>query len=166
MYNIFYSALKDYDMKINLKQIFDIVGEKKDFSYEIPSDEFSDIKGYTFDSPVILRGMFHNRAGVVYLNYSAVFRLLHTCDRCLKEFSRDYDLSFDHIVVPSVSNDDNDDYVVADGESIELNEIALTDMLLSLPTKILCRDDCKGLCIVCGYDLNENQCDHLNNNEL
>lgn len=166
MYNIFYSALKDYDMKINLKQIFDIVGEKKEFSYEIPADGFSDVKGYTFDSAVVLSGMLHNRAGVVYLNYSAVFRLLHTCDRCLKEFSRDYDLSFDHIVVPYVSNDDNDDYVVADGESIDLNEIALTDMLLSLPTKILCKDDCKGLCSICGCDLNENQCDHLNNNEL
>ena len=80
----------------------------------------------------------------------------------MKEFSRDYDLSFDHIVVPSISNDDNDDYIVADGESIELNEIALTDMLLSLPTKNLCRDDCKGLCMVCGCDLNEGQCDNLN----
>ena len=68
---------------------------------------------------------------------------------------------FDHIVVPSVSNDDNDDYIVADGESIELNEIALTDILLSLPSKILCREDCKGLCMVCGCDLNESQCDHL-----
>ena len=129
-------------MKINLKQIFDIVGEKKEFSYEIPADGFSDVKGYAFDSAVVLSGMLHNRAGVVYLNYSVVFRLLHTCDRCLKEFSRDYDLSFDHIVVPYVSNDDNDDYVVADGESIDLNEIALTDLLLSLPTKILCKDDC------------------------
>jgi uncharacterized protein len=153
-------------MKINLKQIFDIVGEKKDFSYEIPPEEFSEIKGYIFNSPVNLSGKLHNRAGVVYLDYSAVFRLLHTCDRCLKEFSRDYDLSFDHIVVPSVSNEDNDDYVVADGESIDLNEIALTDMLLSLPTKILCKDNCKGLCLVCGCDLNEKQCDHLNNNEL
>ena len=98
----------------------------------------------------------------MYLNYSASFELLHTCDKCLKEFSRDYDLSFDHIVVPSISNDDNDDYIVADGESIELNEIALTDMLLSLPTKNLCKDDCKGLCMVCGCDLNEGQCDHLN----
>ena len=149
-------------MKINLKQIFNIVGEKKDFSYEITADEFNDIKGFSFSSDVSLSGKFYNRAGVVYLDYTAVFKLLHTCDRCLKEFSEDYDLSFDHIVVPSVSNDDNDDYLVADGESIELNEVALNDILLSLPTKVLCREDCKGLCMVCGCDLNETQCDHLN----
>lgn len=149
-------------MKINLKQIFNIVGEKKDFSYEIAADEFSDIKGFSFGSAVSLNGKFYNRAGVVYLDYSAVCRLFHTCDRCLKEFSKDYDLSFDHIVVPSVSNEDNDDYIVADGESIELNEVALNDILLSLPTKVLCREDCKGLCMVCGCDLNESQCDHIN----
>ena len=148
-------------MKINLKQIFSIVGEKKEFSYEIPAEEFSEIKGYTFDSPVNISGRLHNRAGVVYLDYSVGFRLLLICDRCLKEFTRDYDLFFDHIVVPYVSNEDNDDYIVADGESIDLNEIALTDMLLSLPTKILCKDNCKGLCMVCGCDLNEKQCDHL-----
>lgn len=149
-------------MKINLKQIFNIVGEKKDFSYEIAPEEFGDIKGFSFGSDVSLSGKLYNRAGVVYLDYTAVFKLLHTCDRCLKEFSRDYDLSFDHIVVPSVSNHDNDDYIVADGESIELNEVALNDILLSLPTKVLCREDCKGLCMVCGCDLNESQCDHLN----
>ena len=149
-------------MKINLKQIFNNEKKKKEFSYEIPAEEFSEVKGYTFDSPVKLDGKLHNRAGVVYLEYSSSFMLLLTCDRCLKEFTREYDLSFDHIVVPYVSNDDNDDYIVADGESIDLNEIALTDILLSLPTKILCKDDCKGLCSVCGCDLNEKQCDHLN----
>ena len=149
-------------MKINLKQIFDIVGESKSFACEIGLDELEGIKGYAFISPVSLEGRLYNRAGVVYLDYKASFEICHVCDRCLKEFLRSYELSFEHIVVPSVSNSENDDYIVADGESIELNEIALTDMLLSLPTKVLCKDDCKGLCMVCGCDLNESQCDHLN----
>ena len=166
MYNVSYGALKDYNMKINLKQIFDIVGESRNFSYEIGSDELGEVKGYVFASPVSLSGRVYNRAGVIYLEYSVGFDILHTCDRCLREFSKGYDLSFEHIVVPSLSNSDNDDYIIADGESIEVNEIALTDMLLSLPTKILCKEDCKGLCMVCGCDLNEKQCDHLNNNEL
>ena len=150
-------------MKINLKQIFDIVGESKKFGYEIAAEELQDVKGFTFGTPVSLEGRFYNRAGVVYLEYSAIFEILHICDRCLKEFSKNYDLSFEHIVVPSVSNSDNDDYIVADGESIEVNEIALTDILLSLPTKILCKEDCKGLCMVCGCDLNESECNCLNN---
>ena len=152
-------------MKINLKQLFSIVGESKDINCEIGADELSDIRGCSFASPVKVNGRIYNRAGVVYLEYSVDFVLSIICDRCLKELDRDYHFDFDHIVVPSISGD-NDDYIVAEGESIELNEIALTDLLLQLPTKNLCKDDCKGLCMACGCDLNVSQCDHLNQSEL
>ena len=152
-------------MKINLKQLFSIVGESRDIAYTISTDELSDIRGRSFASPVEVKGRISNRAGVVYLEYSVDMTLLITCDRCLKELERAYHYDFDHIVVPS-ANSDNDEYIVADGESIELNEIAVTDLLLQLPTKNLCKDDCKGLCMICGCDLNESTCDHLNQNEL
>jgi uncharacterized protein len=152
-------------MKINLKQLFSIVGESRDIAYSISTDELSDIRGRSFASPVEVKGRIYNRAGVVYLEYSVDMTLLITCDRCLKELERAYHYDFDHIVVPS-ANSDNDEYIVADGESIELNEIAVTDLLLQLPTKNLCKDDCKGLCMICGCDLNESTCDHLNQNEL
>ncbi len=152
-------------MKINLKQLFSIVGESRDIAYTISTDELSDIRGRSFASPVEVKGRIYNRAGVVYLEYSVDMTLLITCDRCLKELERAYHYDFDHIVVPS-ANRDNDEYIVADGESIELNEIAVTDLLLQLPTKNLCKDDCKGLCMICGCDLNESTCDHLNQNEL
>lgn len=148
-------------MKINLKQIFSIVGDSRDISCEIGADELSDVRGYTFGSPVSINGRVYNRAGVVYLEYSVDFMLNIICDRCLKELEREYHFDFDHIVVPSI-NGENDDYIVADGESIDLNEIALTDLLLQLPTKNLCKDDCKGLCMVCGQDLNLGECDCLN----
>jgi hypothetical protein rflaF_00705 len=147
-------------MKINLKQLFNIVGESKNIEYSIAEEELSGIKGYNFSSPVEIKGRIFNKAGIVYLEYSIDFSLLITCDRCLKELIRDYHFDCDHIVVPSVSGD-NDEYIVADSESIELNEIAVTDLLLQLPTKNLCKDDCKGLCMVCGCDLNESECNCL-----
>lgn len=146
-------------MKINLKQLFSITGESVDIDYDIQKDELSGIKGCIFDTPVSVSGRIFNKAGVVYLKFTLDFALLITCDRCLKELVRDYHFDCDHIVVPSVSGD-NDEYIVADGESIELNDIAVTDLLLQLPTKNLCRDDCKGLCMVCGCDLNESDCEH------
>ncbi|MDE5570017.1 MAG: DUF177 domain-containing protein [Ruminococcus sp.] len=146
-------------MKINLKQLFSITGESVGIDYDIQTDELSEIKGCIFDTPVSVRGRIFNKAGVVYLEFTLDFALLINCDRCLKEMVRDYHFNCDHIVVPSVSGD-NDEYIVADGESIELNDIAVTDLLLQLPTKNLCRDDCKGLCMVCGCDLNESACEH------
>lgn len=148
-------------MKIDLKQLFNIVGESKNISYSINENELSAIRGYSFISPVDINGRIFNRAGVVYLEYSVSFTLLVTCDRCLKEFEREHHFDFEHIVVPSVSND-NDEYIVADGQSIELNEIAFTDLILQLPSKNLCKDDCKGLCMVCGCDLNVSECNCLN----
>jgi uncharacterized protein len=40
-----------------------------------------------------------------------------------------------------------------------MNETAISDLLLMLPTKMLCREDCKGLCDICGCNLNETTCD-------
>ena len=57
------------------------------------------------------------------------------------------------------NNLENDEYIVADNESIDLKEIAISDLLLQLPSKILCDEDCKGLCFSCGCNLNESQCD-------
>lgn len=148
-------------MKINLRQLFNIVGESSEIGYSISEDELSVIHGYSFASPVNVSGRVFNRAGVVYLEYSVDFTLALTCDRCLREFERNFAFDFSHIVVPSV-NGDNDDYIVADSESIELNDIAFTDLLLQLPSKILCKDDCKGLCMVCGCDLNVSDCNCLN----
>lgn len=147
-------------MKINLKQIFNITGESKDIDYSISAEEISDIHGYCFVSPVNVKGRIFNKADVVYLDYSVDFKLMLTCDRCLREFENTYHFDFSHIVVPSVSSD-NDEYIVAESESIELNDIAVTDLLLRLPTKILCKEDCKGLCMVCGCDLNESECNCL-----
>jgi uncharacterized protein len=147
-------------MKINLKQLFNITGESKDLSYSISPDELSEIRGVAFTSPVRVNGRIYNKADVVYLDYSVGFTLMNVCDRCLKEFEKSYSFEFSHIVVPSVSRD-NDEYIVAESESIELNDIAVTDILLQLPTKILCREDCRGLCMVCGCDLNESECNCL-----
>lgn len=148
-------------MKINLRQLFNIVGESKEISYSISEDELSSIHGCSFASPVSVTGRIFNRAGIVRLEYSVGFSLSLVCDRCLKEFERNYTFDFSHIVVPHI-NGDNDDYIVADGESIELNEIAFTDLLLQLPSKNLCKDDCKGLCMICGCNLNESECNCLN----
>lgn len=147
-------------MRFNLKQLFNIVGDSKDICYSIQENELSDIHGYNFSAPIKLNGRLFNRAGVVYLEYSVDFSLKTFCDRCLKETEKVYHYDFEHIVVPSVSKD-NDEYIVAEGESIEMNEIAVTDLLLQLPTKYLCDENCKGLCMVCGCDLNESECDCL-----
>lgn len=148
-------------MKLDLRRIFNITGEKKDFNCEIPLSELEQCKGYIFADSVKTSGCFYNRADVVHMDYSVNFTLNIVCDRCLKELQREYTYNFQHIVVNSV-NKDNDDYIISENYRVDVNEIALSDLLLELPTKLLCIDDCKGLCSKCGCDLNESECNCQN----
>ncbi len=148
-------------MKADLRRIFNTVGEKKEFQLEILNEELEQYKGYNFVDTVKLDGSFYNRADVVHMDYSIKFTLNIVCDRCLKEFDREFNYDFKHIVVNSV-NKDNDEFIIADNYRVDVNEIALSDLLLELPTKLLCSEDCKGLCSICGCDLNESECNCQN----
>lgn len=55
--------------------------------------------------------------------------------------------------------DEEDDSYVYEGDTIDLDRIANEALLLNLPSKLLCREDCRGLCPKCGKNLNEGDCD-------
>lgn len=52
------------------------------------------------------------------------------------------------------------------GKSIDMNPIVREQLLLALPVTVLCKEECKGLCTVCGNDLNESDCGHGNVKEV
>ena len=142
---------------MQLREIFQIEGMHLPVSYEITPEELSEVRGYTFAAPVAVSGEFYNRAGIVTLKYTVSCTLDVVCDRCLTELKRDYSYDFSHTVVPSLQSE-GDTYLVAQHDSIDMNETAISDLLLMLPTKMLCREDCKGLCDICGCNLNERTC--------
>ena len=55
--------------------------------------------------------------------------------------------------------EDSGEYIQVDDYKLDLDELIRTDILLELPTKFLCKEDCKGLCPTCGKNLNEGACD-------
>lgn len=147
-------------MILQLREIFQIEGMHLPVSYEITPEELSEVRGYIFAAPVAVSGEFYNRAGIVTLKYTVSCTLDVVCDRCLTELKRDYSYDFSHTVVPSLQSEGDiyDTYLVAQHDSIDMNETAISDLLLMLPTKMLCREDCKGLCDICGCNLNERTC--------
>lgn len=148
-------------MVLQLRELFQIEGMRLPIEYQIMPEELSGVHGYTFDGPVTVEGMFRNRAGIVTLQYTVSCVLHVVCDRCLQELTREYSYDFSHTVVPSLQSEGDvyDTYLVAEHDSIDMNQTAISDLLLMLPTKILCREDCKGLCDICGCNLNETTCD-------
>lgn len=146
-------------MKLNIRQVFNIVGDKKILNFKISQDELGDIREFKFNTPVVVVGEVYNRAGIVNLSFNVKFTLSLMCDRCLDQFEREFNYDFKHTIVKSLNNNQNDDYIVADGDFIDITPIAISDLLLQLPTKILCNEDCKGLCQHCSTNFNHGDCD-------
>lgn len=115
--------------------------------------------GYPFSTPVHVKGTVSVTADVVLLQADVAFSFHGQCDRCLRAFEKAYELPIEHILVDTLSNDENDDFILLEQYQLDLAELVMTDMLLELPYKSLCKEDCRGLCHTCGKDLNDGDCD-------
>ena len=130
----------------------------------LPIDAELDFSGiewqglYPFKQPVRVTGRVAYAAGVVTLRAEAAYVFDGCCDRCTDSFQRAYRLPMEHILVTSLSNEENDDFILIDNYQLPLDELVETDILLELPSKNLCREDCRGLCLHCGKNLNEGLC--------
>ena len=88
-----------------------------------------------------------------------------SCARCAEEFVTPSTRGFRYILVPRAlangSDERGDDleFSVYDGDEVDLTPLVQEQVLLALPTRPLCKEDCRGLCPQCGINLNEHQCD-------
>lgn len=83
----------------------------------------------------------------------------HTkCARCLKDIDEEFTTRiYENFVHVSDMDEHSDDYDY-DGGHIDLDAPLIDNILLGFPSIILCQDDCRGLCSVCGKNLNEGDC--------
>ena len=83
------------------------------------------------------------------------------CDRCLADVAYTFDLSFvSKVAAPDFAGTDMDDYELdfMEGYHLNVDELINNEILLNWPMKILCWEDCKGICKVCGKNLNDGAC--------
>ena len=128
------------------------VDAQLDFSKQAFQNQFP------FETPVQVTGTVTASADVVVLRAEISFVFHGCCDRCLRRYERRYTMPIEHILVDSLSNDENDDFILLQQYQLPLDDLIMTDMLLELPYKCLCKEDCRGLCPMCGKDLNDGLC--------
>ncbi len=84
------------------------------------------------------------------------------CDRCLTEVQVEIPLEFQKKVSVDPDGADEseelDEANYIDGYSFDVEQLIYNELLVGWPTKILCSEDCKGICNVCGQNLNEGSC--------
>ena len=90
------------------------------------------------------------------------------CSRCLRELQNELQLDFKTAFVSSEELSDEQEVELdlqdlevsfSDEDEIDLVDVVREQMILALPSRPLCSEDCKGLCEICGINLNEASCD-------
>lgn len=146
-------------MLLDLKPLF--AGTKEslpiDFSMDFSEVDFYGIK--PLKTPVLIEGKIISRAGIVEAQLTCRVKYQAPCDRCGEETERDYSFDIIRTIVSKLENDDTDEMTVVPDMKLGLNEFCYADIIMSLPTKHLCKEDCKGLCLSCGTNLNLGRCD-------
>ena len=82
------------------------------------------------------------------------------CARCLKPTETMLEAEFEEAFIrdKGQEREADDDQSMYSGHVLELDEAVRTALLLELPSRILCKEDCRGMCCQCGADLNINEC--------
>ena len=122
---------------------------------------------FDFETPLLAEVNIKKTGGSVLINGKVETTLRLQCVRCLKEFSSPLSTTFDLILHPLREAPSDEEIELGseemesgffEGGEIHLSEIACEQIFLELPYQPLCQEGCKGLCPICGKDLNLSSC--------
>lgn len=163
-------------MRVDIKTIVRNIGASIEIKTESDPDLLSLSKeGIEFTQPVKFEGTVTNMdRDIMVLQGMASTYIKSGCNRCLKDVEMHVQAKIDatfksvHFKDSDLSEEsDPEEEYSYEGYSIELDKVLFDSLILSLPTKILCSENCKGICEWCGNDLNEKDCNckELHENE-
>ena len=147
-------------MLLGLSKIIDCPGASLPFSVSLDLSDLCFGNCYPVSESVDAEGIIRNTAGVLMMK-GAIRTCIHgVCDRCAANFDRDMEVPIDVVLVTELADEENEDEWVfpLEGDSADLDDIVRTVFVLNLDSKLLCKEDCKGLCHRCGKNLNDGPC--------
>lgn len=145
-------------MKVNISSILWSEGSSQNINetLDISTDDFASYdvvakKSAKLDAVITNMGDYLLLSGEIYASLKLV------CSRCLEYF--DFQLKTKIEEKFSNKTDINqDDFYFFEGDTIDLKEMVIQDILLSLPMRPICNEDCAGLCPQCGKNKNLDNC--------
>lgn len=145
-------------MRLDVRPIINTPGDG------IAFDEELDLSDVDFGGvcpavrPVSVAGAARNIAGMLQLRLDLDTVLSCVCDRCGTAFEKPYHVSLERMLASELEDEDNDDILLLEEGTLDLDELSRETFILNMDTKTLCREDCKGLCSGCGANLNFEAC--------
>ena len=136
------------------------------FELELESarkNHFSGLNDVRFVTPLSVLGTITNTAGYIRMSLTLSVDYIASCARCLEDVSGSFSFDVERTVVTpdmtvGLSEDRIDELVVVEDGFLDVDELLLEVLELSIPFRFLCREDCLGLCSKCGKNLNAGKC--------
>jgi uncharacterized protein len=148
-------------MKLNVSDLLSEEVVTKDINVAVKEKGFYDGSEYIkLLEPLKFSGTLSKEGDILLLEGRVNTLLELTCSRCLSKYSYAVNIA----IIEKFTNTNNgkenkdDEVIFIDSNIVDITEIIENNIILILPIKRLCKDNCKGLCQQCGTNLNNSKC--------
>lgn len=148
-------------MILNLGPILRGEINKMDIAYELTPEPVQDV---VFPENAKVSGVLTDDAGYMRLHLTATLPYRGQCARCLDTVEGVFTLDFERTVAAEGSiseeqlEENLDSYVMVRDGKLDVDEPLREELLICFPMRLLCDEDCPGLCPKCGKPLREGDC--------
>jgi uncharacterized protein len=149
-------------------ELENLEGGKGDFAHIYQPEELNPVdERVRLTAPAAVTGKVRLSGNEVFVSGHVDTRAQVECDRCLQpvEAPVSADFALEYITGSEYESSEVAELTdsamsvsVFDGEALDVDEIVKEQILLAVPTRMLCREDCKGICPQCGVDRNTGEC--------
>ena len=144
---------------MNLTEFFNQEGKKEVKEIPFPLKKYQD-EEVKNEAQLVLT-LTNQGKGKAGIEGKAELEFVLPCDRCLKEVEVRVELEFSRTVyAPETITDEEtkqDQHFLQEYE-LDLQALLEEELQLAWPSKVLCKEDCKGICKKCGHNLNDGDC--------
>jgi uncharacterized protein len=141
-------------MKIDIKELLEKSGAFLEIDYSYP---MVDINPDILDGSIRFTGKLVNNDGILELEGNIKAQYEAQCGRCLGSLQGELETEVRESIFKLGQEPDKDSYAFEDN-MLDIGTIVRDNVILNIPMRFICSDSCRGLCPVCGKDLNIGQC--------
>lgn len=145
-------------MDIDVRKLKYSGKDSLDFSFEYQFEEdLMLIPNAVIDGNINVSGTLELHGDDVYVDGKVDCKIVGECARCLGKAETNFSADLSVTFVRSNPNEEDDEYLYTSGV-VNLRQAVRDVFLTNCPPVIYCNENCKGLCPICGSNLNENDC--------
>lgn len=144
-------------LRLNVGYLYNkAIGTSREIPVNVEQIVLEDLEVRDLESIVQLS---RTREGLL-LQVNASAKVAAVCGRCLVDFFLPVSTAFEELYQFPSRNREETDLILPESGYIDLIPLYREYLILAIPIKHVCRPDCKGLCTICGANLNETDCEH------